>query len=162
MKNSHLQIRVSDRDKKFIKSKALSEGLSVSEWVLKVVGATRGECFLNLVHEIDAAAKCDEQAAYAALSDYLAGLKNKEFSEVLPRPERLSSEIKEALIASMVEYAAARVGAHPPEWASRIGPLEEPLFLTTLFTLRPYLMRVSPIQFKRRNIFVDSAVGGRV
>jgi len=37
-----------------------------------------------------------------------------------------------------------------------------PWFAVPFPSLRPYLLRVSPVAFKRRNIFIDSTVGDRV
>jgi hypothetical protein len=43
-----------------------------------------------------------------------------------------------------------------------VPPLEEPHFATTLEGLRLHLLQVSPVPFKRRNIFIDSSLGDRV
>jgi hypothetical protein len=43
-----------------------------------------------------------------------------------------------------------------------VAPLEEPHFGAPLQSLRLHLLAASPVAFKRRNIFVDAAVGDRV
>lgn len=65
-------------------------------------------------------------------------------------------------VAAMVEQAAALKGVFPPEWTQRVTPLTEPHFVTAMVSLRLHLLRSSPVPFKRRNIFVDSAIGARV
>ena len=62
----------------------------------------------------------------------------------------------------MVEQAAAQKGVTPPPWLREIEPLVEPHFATPLAGLRLHLLRASPVPFRRRNIFVDTGVGGRV
>jgi len=62
----------------------------------------------------------------------------------------------------MVEQATCRKGVRPPSWVNDVPPLESPLFASDLESLRAHLLRVSPIPFRRRNLFVDAAVGDRV
>jgi hypothetical protein len=62
----------------------------------------------------------------------------------------------------MVEQAAHLKGVSSPVWTTTIPPLDAPRFATTLTSLRPYLLAASPVSFKRRNIFVDASIGGRV
>lgn len=64
-------------------------------------------------------------------------------------------------VAAMVETAAHRLGMAPPSWVHAIVPLDTPWFATELRALRPYLLRVSPVAFRRRNLFVDTTLGGR-
>ncbi len=65
-------------------------------------------------------------------------------------------------VAAMVEQAAHMKRVRPPAWTARVEPLETPWFATSLESLRLHLLRASPVPFKRRNLFVDSAVGARV
>ncbi len=65
-------------------------------------------------------------------------------------------------VAAMVEQAAQLKGVSPPRWTQEVEPLEEPYFAATFRYLRPHLLRVSPVPFKRRNIFIDSGLGDRV
>jgi len=65
-------------------------------------------------------------------------------------------------VAAMVEHAAARKGVDPPAWVRDIESLPDPHFPTPLKSVRMHLLRTSPVAFKRRNIFVDAAVGDRV
>jgi hypothetical protein len=62
----------------------------------------------------------------------------------------------------MVEQAAHQQDVVPPAWVRDVEPLDEPHFAVPLSSLRLHLLRAAPVPFKRRNIFVDSAVGDRV
>lgn len=62
----------------------------------------------------------------------------------------------------MVEQAAHKKSLAPPDWVRDIEPLSVPWFATPLSSLRMHLLRAAPVPFKRRNLFVDAAVGGRV
>jgi hypothetical protein len=61
----------------------------------------------------------------------------------------------------MVEQACARKGEEHPEWTSAVSPLDRPRFVVELESLRPHLLRASPVPFKRRNIFIDATIGDR-
>jgi len=65
-------------------------------------------------------------------------------------------------VAAMVEHASGRRGVAPPSWTRDVLPLEAPVFATDLKSLRAHLLRVSPVAFRRRNLFVDATVGDRV
>jgi hypothetical protein len=65
-------------------------------------------------------------------------------------------------VAAMVELAAHQKGVASPGWVREVPPLDEPHFATALGGLRLHLLQVSPVPFKRRNIFIDSSLGGRV
>ena len=62
----------------------------------------------------------------------------------------------------MIEHAAHQKGEAPPAWVHDVEPLERPWFAVPFASLRPYLLRVAPVAFKRRNLFVDATVGDRV
>lgn len=53
-------------------------------------------------------------------------------------------------------------GVQAPDWTRDVVPLDKPYFATPLRSLRSYLLRVSPVAFKRHNLFVDATVGRRV
>jgi hypothetical protein len=41
-------------------------------------------------------------------------------------------------------------------------PLAEPVFASSLQSLRLHLLVLSPAPFRRRNIFIDSTLGARI
>ncbi len=65
-------------------------------------------------------------------------------------------------VAAMVELAAQQQDVRPPAWVRDVEPLETPHFATPLAGLRLHLLRMAPVPFKRRNIFIDSSIGDRV
>lgn len=62
----------------------------------------------------------------------------------------------------MVEQSALQKGLMPPAWVRDVPPLDLPYFAGELRSLRQYRLAVSPVAFKRRNLFVDTSIGGRV
>ncbi|MCP3956730.1 MAG: hypothetical protein GY719_02640 [bacterium] len=107
----------------------------------------------------------DEERSYAlaGLNDLLTDLSSTALPEAVADPpsEDLSPYLRN-YVAAMVEQAAHLKGVAPPEWVADVEPLEEPRFVTPLAGLRLHLLAASPVPFRRRNIFVDSAVGDRV
>lgn len=75
---------------------------------------------------------------------------------------RALSPFLQNYVAAMVEQAAHKKSLAPPDWVRDIEPLSVPWFATPLSSLRMHLLRAAPVPFKRRNLFVDAAVGGRV
>jgi hypothetical protein len=60
-----------------------------------------------------------------------------------------------ALLASMAEYEAVVVRRETaPAWAMKIRHLEEPWFPANLKNFIATALRDSPVNFKRRNIFI--------
>jgi hypothetical protein len=65
-------------------------------------------------------------------------------------------------VAAMVEQAAYLRKVRAPGWTSTIEPLAAPVFAVPWMSLRAHLLISSPVAFKRRNIFIDTTIGGRV
>jgi hypothetical protein len=65
-------------------------------------------------------------------------------------------------VAAMIEQACERRAVRVPEWVRAVEPLPEPVFGSTLKSLRLHLLTHSPPPFRRRNIFIDAAVGDQV
>ena len=101
--------------------------------------------------------------ALAELSDLLNELAPQELAQVTGDADlRGLSPYVQNYVAAMIELAAHQKAVTAPGWVREIPPLEEPHFATRLAGLRLYLLHVSPVPFKRRNIFIDSSVGDRV
>ena len=106
----------------------------------------------------------ERRFALAELNDVLTRLSPGEWSETVaevPALDGLSPYLRN-YVAAMLEQAAQQKGVAPPAWLGEIEPLEEPHFIEPLRSLRLHLLATSPVPFRRRNIFVDSAVGDRV
>src|SRR5687767_5648222 len=116
--------------------------------------------FHNLLGELHSGS-C-EQPIWAAIHDFLENLPNKDFETALALPAIPLNELQANIIAAMVEYAARRKGVPPPSWTAGIAPLDRPFFGSSLISLRLYLLLHSPVEFRRRNLFVDASIGERV
>jgi uncharacterized protein (DUF1778 family) len=160
-KSQHLQIRVTPRQKAALKRLAAAAGQDVSSYVLsRALPAAQGR-FRELVALLGKDA--DRRYVLAELNGLLAGLAGDELRDAVMHAELDGLPVLvQNYVAAMVEHACHRKGVPPPAWTARIVPLEAPYFAVPLKSLRLHLLRASPVPFKRRNIFVDAAVGDRV
>jgi hypothetical protein len=135
-------------------------GLGVSSYVLARLLPDASAEFEALVREVAVAE--DRRYPLAELNDLLASTPAVEFPHVVTsvRLDILTPYLQN-YVAAMVEQAAASKRLPAPSWVRSVPPLAEPIFATALTTLRPHLLRSSPVPFTRRNIFVDAAVGAR-
>ncbi len=161
-KTEQLQIRVSPSEKLLIRTRATLTGMSMSDWVLRQlfppVEVRFRECVEALVADPDRTS-----FTLAAIHDLLAGLSGRQITHELRHPPGVSLPPVEANhVAAMIEFAAMKHGVPPPAWTGSIPPLDRPWFGTDLMSLRLYLLTNSPAVFRRRNIFIDTSVGGRV
>lgn len=158
-KSQHLQIRVTPQQKAALKRQASAAGHDVSGYVLSRLLPPRRERFTELVEALAA----DYRFALAELNDFLTACPPMLFQDAVAQasPGMLSPYLQNYL-AAMVEQAAEQKGLKPPAWTRSIDPVATPHFATPLASLRMHLLRSAPVPFKRRNIFVDSAIGARV
>ncbi|CAN5321634.1 MAG: hypothetical protein H0W36_13495 [Gemmatimonadetes bacterium] len=160
-KSQQLQVRLTPSQKVALKHLARRAGLDVSSYVLsRVLPAARsrfGEILRALHHEEN------HRFALAELNDFLFDLAPAQFRDAVADVdlEGLSFFLQN-YVAAMVEQAANQKGQPPPPWVRDVEPLEEPYFAVPFSRLRAHLLRAAPVSFKRRNIFVDSALGDRV
>ena len=110
---------------------------------------------------------CAEQVSpsfgLAEINSLLSALSPGELRDAVAAPP--SSALTPFLanyIAAMVEYGCARCSVPAPSWTCAVAPLDDPLFGSTLQSLRLHLLTHSPPPFRRRNIFIDSTLGRRV
>lgn len=160
-RTEYLQIRVTAAEKATLRRLAAQAGQDLSAYVLGRALPDARARFAGLLGNL----KDDSQQAYAlaALNDYLAELPAPAFHEaVLHGDVRGLSPFAAAYAAAMVEQAAARKGCAPPAWTGRVPALDEPWFAAGLRSLRPWLLVASPVPFRRRNLFIDTSIGGRV
>jgi hypothetical protein len=159
-KSSQLQIRVSPAEKVAIQRAARRAGLDMSAYVLNRVLPLPVRRF----QELTETCRDPQRARFALgeLSSWLASLSAGELQEaVLSAPVGLTPYLAN-YVAAMVEYACGRRGVVPPAWTLAIAPMTEPVFGSTLMSLRLYLLTHSPAPFRRRNIFIDATVGSSV
>jgi uncharacterized protein (DUF1778 family) len=160
-KSSQLQIRISPEEKTRLKALAKRSGLDVSHYVLEKVFPVQGIRFqeiLNALRDDDS-----HRFGLAALNDLLSDLSAADFSAAVESADlaRLSPFVSN-YICALVEQAAQRHDLPPPLWTHAVDPLSTPYFAAPLASLRPHLLRASPVPFRRRQLFVDSSLGDRV
>jgi uncharacterized protein (DUF1778 family) len=160
-KTAQLQIRVSAADKAAIQRAAKRAGMDMSSYVLSRVLSVAAARFQEC---IAACARQDSpDFALAELNSLLSALTPGEMRDAVAAPPAVAlPPLLANYIAAMVEYGCARSMVPPPSWTRAILPLAEPVFGTTLESLRLHLLTHSPPPFRHRNIFVDSSLGRRV
>jgi uncharacterized protein (DUF1778 family) len=160
-KTEQLQVRLTPAQKRALKTQAKRKGMTVSDWVLKCALSSARTNFEELVGDLSTAE--NPSYTFAELLDLLAPLTRSEFrTSVAELPSVALEPYWENYLAATVEQAAAQKNVPPPEWTTKIQPLEEPVFGSTLRSLREHLLFNAPPAFRRRNIFIDAAVGARV
>lgn len=158
-KTSQLQIRVTVDEKEALKRLAAAAGLSVSSYVLSRV-LPLAELEFTRLYARAAEPGVDRMPLLDELDQALERLTGVDLATKVPRPDgRTLSPVLHNCIAAMVERVAARKRAAPPRWVSDVPPLARPHFGWSLQSLRPHQIRVTPVAFKRRNLFFDPAAG---
>jgi hypothetical protein len=161
MKTGQLQIRVTPAEKAAIERAAQRAGLGMSAYVLGKLLPGRDTQWRGLLQDL--LRSDDRRLPLAALSHWLANLTAGELADALEVPP--AAGLPEQLantVAAMVEHVCAAAGEPPPAWTREIPPLAQPAFGSELKSLRLHLLTNSPAAFRRRNLFVDTVVGGQV
>ena len=160
-KSVQLQIRITPQQKAALKRQARASGCDVSSYVLSRVLPEGSARFARILAAIADAAT--PSYALAELSDFLHAAAPLDFVAAVAEADvaALTPYLRN-YVAAMVEFAANAKTVAPPGWTAGVAPLDTPHFVTPLKSLRLHLLRSAPVPFKRRNIFVDSAVGARV
>lgn len=160
-KTEQIQIRVTAIDKAALRRLARGAGQDVSSYVLSRALPKPRLKFQELVEAV--ARDQERRYALAELNDLLTKLASVELADaIVDAPSLPRSLYWKNYVAAMVEQAAHQKSVPIPQWVADIEPLTEPHFAAPLANLRLYLLRVSPVPFRRRNLFVDSAIGDRV
>lgn len=163
-KSGQLQIRVSPAQKAAIRAAARRAGLGMSAYVLARLLPAPARRFEALTRELAVAGpeSPDARFALAELNAWLASLGSGELSEAVSASPTGLTPYLANYVAAMVELACARQAVVVPAWVRATAPLAEPVFGSTLMSLRLYLLTHSPAPFRRRNIYIDASVGSRV
>jgi hypothetical protein len=160
-KSLQLQVRLSPRDKRRIEARARQAGLPVSAWVLGRLLPSAATEFERLCERL--ALEATPAFVYAALNDFLSPLGRDEFLTAVadaPTPKIDPEPLN--YLAAMIEQAAMMLNVAPPDWTRDVPPLERPVFASNLESLRLHLLINALPSFRRRNLFVDTSIGGRV
>jgi hypothetical protein len=156
-------IRVTPRQKAALRRLAREAGQDLSSYVLARVLPEARLRFGEIVRALRDGG--DHRYALADLNDLLSRSTGAQLMDgvvVAPAEFRDLLPFLQNYVAAMVEQASQQRDVPPPAWSRDVPPLEEPYFATSLRSLRLHLLRQAPVPFKRRNLFVDSAVGARV
>lgn len=156
-----MQIRVSAREKAAIRSAAKRARMDMSAYVLSRVLSVPVTEFRERVEACRGAAT--PAFALAELNSLLSRLTPGELSDAIAASPMVTlTPFLANYIAAMIESACEKRDIPVPGWTRNIGPLSEPVFGSALQSLRLYLLTHSPAPFRRRNIFIDSSLGGQV
>jgi hypothetical protein len=160
-RSAQLQIRVTPAEKAEIARAARRAGIGMSEYVLGIALPNRTAQWRDWLRQL--ARSGGAKIVLAGLSSWLAGLSARELPGAIgvPPPRGLS-EFHANYLAAMAELTCAAHGVDAPEWTREVAPLARPIFGSELASLRLHLLAHSPAPFRRRNLFVDTAVGGQV
>ena len=161
LKSAQLQIRISESQKTVLRRQAKRAGMSMSDWVLSKALPPLSETFQGLLKALSTADK--PGYVLAELNELLTQLTTGEFKLAVSEPPRVQLDpYWENYIAATIEQAAAGKGIDAPSWTEDVQPLKEPVFGSSLKSLRLHLLTHSPVAFRGRNIFIDSSIGDRV
>lgn len=154
-KSAQLQIRISPAQKAALKRAAAAAGVSVSEFVLAKAlpvvdtpletwadAVRSGAGLLNTLSELELRLTELDDATLSEAIQFLdtAGL----------------SDLQANCVAAAVEREARRRSLPAPAWTAAVRPMARPWFAWRLRSLRPHLMRISPVAYKRRGVYLPS------
>ncbi len=160
-KISQLQIRVSRTEKSAIQRAAKLANMDMPSYVLARV---LPPVTLELQALFDELRVTDNtRFTLSAINTVLTRLNSRELRSLdsIQVPAELTSYLQN-YVAAMVEYVCIKHQVTLPHWTKAIVPLKEPVFVSGLLSLRLYLLTHSPAPFRRRNIFVDTTIGGEL
>src|SRR5271169_3495507 len=137
-KTAQLQIRVSATDKAAIQRAATQAGMDMSAYVLTRVLPVPALRFQECV--LACARQDSPSFALAELNSLLSALTPGEMRGAVAAPPCIAlPPFLANYIAAMVECGCARCSVPPPGWTRAVAPLQEPVFGTTLESLRLHL-----------------------
>ena len=160
-KSEQLQIRVTREQKDALRFLAERAGVDLSTFVLSRALPRLEIEFNAFVDQLRSREL--KKFAWAELNDLLTDLSAEDLGVVCAEPWAIRSldARMQNYVAAMVEEAAGHLGVAPPAWTADVEPLAEPWFASDFVSLRPYLLMASPVPYRRRNIFIESALGTR-
>lgn len=136
--------------------------MDISKWALSRLIPGAALTFQEITKELSVG-RGDKSFILNELGNFLTSLSKNELHAALSEAPRVPSDFYYAnYLAAMVELASNRAGLAAPSWTREIAPLENPQFGSNLPSLRLHLLCNAIPAFRRRNIFVDSSVGGAI
>lgn len=136
----------------------------MSEWVISRLLPSTRERLDDLIARMMAAREREERSlCFAEILDLFASLSRQELAEAIAHPPRHALDpYWSNYLAATIEQAAAAQKIRVPAWVLAIPPLTDPAFGSELASLRLHLLVAAPPPFAARNLFIDTALGGRV
>ncbi len=132
----------------------------MSEWVLARALPAPAAILGPLVRRVSSDGA---PAAWAEIIERLQRLSGVEFDLAVRDLDVAGlSPYASNYLAALVEMTAMRLDCRPPRWTRNVEPLVLPRFGTRLRRLKEHLLTHAPVAFRRRNIFVNAAIGDRV
>lgn len=165
MKTEQLQIKVSLHMKEMIRKRAQAANMDLSEWLLENVFPSPYREFQSLINNLVIQERLENPfIAFAELNDFLLQLCPDELVQAIQEgPQKKLSDLAFNYVAAMVEQACHKKKVMSlPLGLEEAAGVEKPYFRSSFQNLRLYLLTVSPISFRKRNIFTDSTVGDRL
>ncbi|MGH8220611.1 MAG: plasmid mobilization protein [Steroidobacteraceae bacterium] len=160
-KVAQLQLRVSAEEKSAIRRGARRAGMDMSAYVLSRVLPAASASFQRAIAALSGPGA--PSFALAEINSLLSPLTAPELRQaVAMAPEVTLAPFLANYVAAMVETACERRAIPVPAWTRSIEPLAEPVFGSSLASLRLHLLTHAPPAFRQRNIFVDASVGEQV
>ena len=159
-KITQLQIRVTAGEKLAIQKAAEQANLNMSSYVLAKLLPPRSREFQAMLDRL--VNSDDPSFILSEINTLLTRLKGNEITDVVS--VTLPADLSEYLsnyVAAMVEYVCNQHHTKKPAWVKSVKPLKQPFFGSTINNLRLYLLTCSPAAFRRRNIFIDTTIGGQ-
>ena len=160
-RSAQLQIRVTPAEKAQIARAARRAGIGMSEYVLAMALPNQDAQWRDWLRQLVDSGGA--KIVLAGLSAWLAGLGARELPGAIEAPPpRELAEFHANYLAAMAELSCSARGVAAPAWTRAVPALARPAFASVLASLRLHLLAHSPAPFRRRNLFVDTTVGGQV
>jgi len=158
-RTSQLQIRVTPAEKAVLKRLAEAAGETVSGYVLSRVLPSSEAELAALMSRLGEADVVDSDTIFREIAEALEEIPPDELREAVPEPAAdTTPPVFRNRLAALVEADAKRRGGRVPSWTRTVPPLPRPHFDWSLTSLKPHQLRVTPVAFKKRNLFFDPAV----
>ena len=160
-KTAHLQIRVTAAQKARLRQLARQSGQDVSAYVLAQTLPPAAERFQRAVNGLRD--ETNGRYAFAEVSDALTALGAAALERTVAAVDTSGlSEFAENYLAATVDHLCNARRVPIPAWSRNVPPLATPWFAVAFASLRPHLLRSSPVAFRRRNLFIDAGPDSRV
>lgn len=169
-KTSHIQIRVTEEEKTLIRAFAESASMDISSWVISQA-INKDQKQLHLLFEKltknDPVKNDWAKLTLAELNDFLYSLpkerlRHATLNKPMVNPPLIRNNKNFDYALALVELALSKHNLEMPQWIFNHNFQHQPVFASKLESLRLHLLLSSPVALRRRNIFADTSLGGRV